>query len=309
MKLRIIKIFSLLFMFGWTSCSKPTQIIKKNDLENLNLKGSIKTLRKVSYEANTSLTTGKMIKGEKKSKFSKPEVEVLYSFNLDGNISEVKSFNSSGILLNKLTNIYDNGNLIKSVFIVLVTDKQIQKKATSIEMLNNGSWEEIYEYDNDGLMISTERKLFNEKYKKGFRLFKSDYFVYDSNRNLIKSGAENRGRKYKYDRYGNQVEAISYDEDQIHWKGVSKFENGNLIEAKFYWYDEYDDLGNKINWDASKYTLDISTYSYDKHDNKISENFDTFDYNYDTSNNWISVISYFNKKPTFIIEREIVYYD
>ena len=92
-------------MFGWTSCSKPTQIIKKNDLENLNLKGSIKTLRKVSYEANTSLTTGKMIKGEKKSKFSKPEVEVLYSFNLDGNISEVKSFNSSGILLNKLTNI------------------------------------------------------------------------------------------------------------------------------------------------------------------------------------------------------------
>ena len=88
-------------------------------------------------------------------------------------------------------------------------------------------------------------------------------------------------RKYKYDDNGNVIEANQYDEEgELTRKYKYKYDdNGNRIEAK-----EYDEDGEL-------------------------ENESSYEYKFDDKGNWIQQIIFEDDKPTFIIEREIKYYD
>jgi len=301
MKLSITKIYSLLFTL-LLGCSSTSQSTPKNDLEKSNLKSNVKSIKQTSFKIK--FVGDKIKKGEKHWTL-RSDADFIKNFNEQGLITTEHYYNSNDSLIRKIENIYKDD---------LITEKKINSvknpPQTGAKIYGNEDERLMLFVYNKGLITETKIKIKNSAFKSGYFTVTSTK-KYNSKKYLIEA-INSRGLsiKHSYDGAGNQIQSISYNGDRQVWKSLKKYKNGNLIEQKFYDFDQYDNLGNKINWDANKYTLDISTYSYDKYGNVKTENdVNKFIYNYDENNNWISKIKYFNKNPIIITEREIVYYD
>ena len=301
MKLSITKIYSLLFTL-LLGCSSTSQSTPKNDLEKSNLKSNVKSIKQTSFKIK--FVGDKIKKGEKHWTLSS-DADFTKNFNQKGLITSEYYYNSNDSLIRKIENIYEYD---------LITEKKINsvKNPPQTGTKIYGDQDErlmLFVY-NKGLLTETKIKIKNSAFKSGYFTVTSTK-KYNSKKYLIEEINSMGGSiKHTYDDEGNKIQSNAYNRDRQVWKSLKKYKNGNLIEQKFYDFDQYDNLGNKINWDANKYTLDISTYSYDKYGNVKTENdVNKFIYNYDENNNWISKIKYFNKNPIIITEREIVYYD
>ena len=283
------KLLYIFLGFGlFFSCSEN----KENDLDKVNLKGNVKSVFDISFEAVEKF--GKITKG----------AEITYSnhdiykrertvYNDKGNKIEKDSHNNSqGSLTHKDTFEYDDkGNQIE--WRSYVSDGSLQSKVTyryddkgniienrtinSDGNLNDG-W--TYEYDDKGNHIKSRH------YYDSF-LNNLDNFTYehDDKGNVIefkkynKDGELNYKQKNRWNDKGNLIEYSKYDKDgKLTFRRTIQHDKGNIIERKD--YDKKNKLKDKTN----------------------------YEYKFDDKENWIQKIIFKNDKVTHIVERDIDYF-
>jgi len=245
--------------------------VKKNHLKKMNLKGDVESVRDTVYKVVDNF--GKIKKGEIDLN-SHENVSIV--FNKFGNMIEKKSdFDVVNIFLRRYdeddSNDGDFGEyLSKKIYIYNEKGDEIEQ---NWYYEGNLSSKQINKYNDKGMI--------------------SESSIYKSDGTFVKK------ETYKYDNLGNRIEMKWY------------FQNGNLFLTYTY---KYDTSGNKIEWysDGEK-----QTYKYDEEGNNVEifhthsgkEPFaTTFEYEFDSLNNWIKRIEYKNRIPQFIVVRTIKYF-
>ena len=276
---------------------------KKNDLDDLNLNGKVKSLKETTYSALDKF-------GEPAEVFFKSQKE--YFFNKEGFYTEIKHYNEDGGLTNNWEYNYDDGNKI----------------------------EEIIYYKYGKFMGKNKYKYDDKGYKIEKRIYSADgqleIFVkvkYDKNGNRIKlnrylENGELRDKlKYNY-KDGKLIEEIGYDKDgEFEGKITYKYDdNGNMIERLFNNQIEDEKLyesptgeliaeskleetfGNNYQEIIDDGQLVVINRRPLSEVVKVKENFKYE--KFDNNKNWLKRISYDEiGKATGVIEREIEYYD
>ncbi len=298
-------IFFSHFCFIWSQINNIQK--EKNDLQILNLKGLVKSLREIPH--NALIVNGQINKSEILYPLSRLFYSVLHipaemgdeygeldgindkimvqnsyiTFNEMGNVIEHEIYQSENSILINCSYKYDSNNkLIESIF--NTTDK--------------GGWTFKWFYTNDSIGNFNELKsdLEPDKY---FKL----YFKYDNKGNKIekKGVLQNANDNYNYVwifEYDNKAHII-VAKNSIGLKYTYKYnENGLMIEEDITYFD--------LQWEIK------STFKYNEIGDLISivnekENI-MIKYEYDKNGNWINKITFMNDKPQYFVEREIVYY-
>ena len=138
------------------------KVLKKNDLAELKLKGKVKSIREIPYEAVERF--GEVVKGDALDRFGE---NLQITFNENGNEIEINSFNPDGSLFSKYTYKYD--------------DKGNQIEENSFNSDENLVDKYTYKYDDKGNEI--ERNSFSSD---GSLFLKYTYkYTYDQQGNWI----------------------------------------------------------------------------------------------------------------------------
>ena len=265
-----------------------SQVTSKSDLQELEVKGKVKSLRETSYKAIN--VSGKIQKGKRKTENS-DEKDSFISFNEKGNKIERIEYTSDGKTYEKLSYLYDD----KGYDTIIYNEKDSHNLIAKY----------VHKYDEKGNLI--ERRHYNpDGSNDNIYTYK-----YDENKNLVeynwfkKDG--NFGSKdiYKYDTKGNMLEDATYKSDErLEWKITYEYnDSGNCVEentykgSKFYikYLKKFDDKGNQIEIDLCKEDGTPYRKYYQK-------------YEYDKNGNWVMQTQFEKDKPTYIYERELVYF-
>lgn len=284
-------LISFMYILG-CSKEKPKEFpYNKSDLEKMKLRGKVKTCREYSYKANSSF--GKISKGERQYEEGLEDGD-FYTFNTNGFINERIEYDIKDDIKEKNTYIYDENEK-------LIETKRYYSDKKSLYLL-------IYKYDEKGFLV--ERTLYNSK---GNIDFKEVYENQKENNEITVNRYENDGELYSSSnsRYDNKGNIVEYRDNTYSENGSSNltfylYDNqGNLIEEN--WASTLTDDGRTLNI--------ISNYNYNKYGDKIEYWFDdstesktTYEYEYDSHNNWIKRIEFDRRFPKFILERKIEYY-
>lgn len=263
MKKNILLLFRLPFFLR-----KKQQV--KNNLEKEGLKGAVKSVRKITYDAEKKF--GKIMKGKKKECYINTFniINTLIIYNEKGNMIEWNSYNSDGSLDKKSTYEYN------------------AKK-------NEITWSK---HNPDGSLVDGKYVI---KYDaKGNGIEKSDYNSDGSLRYKI---------DIEYDDQGNETEGNSYNPDgSLKYKVIVKSDKrGKEIERSKYNYKgnlknkityKYDAKGDRIEENRYKYDGSfllkyVYKYKFDKQGNWIEKT---------------KIRIYKFEIPKSITERKIVYY-
>lgn len=135
---------------------------------------------------------------------------------------------------------------------------------------------------------------------------KSEY-IYNKKGQLVKQISDWYTQEYEYYENGKLHRRIQFNPNVgkefqytfTYQNGFIKYHDIYYFGAKWHLIEEYnrDNHGNII-----KYRMASSF------DELKKEKWDEFEYEFDKMNNWIKCIHYRNKKPIYIIEREIEYF-
>ena len=322
----ILSTFCILINFSCTTDKEK----KLSDIEKMKLKGNIKSIKSVEYDAKEKF--GKIVK-EKITYDKYPNYEIAfnksgnqiefssypygklkskrtYKYDEKGNITELNEYSSNGNLLKKSIYNYDNesnlsncniyksdGSLENKIVWSYINNKL--KEYTKLDSDKKTILKYVYKYENDDL---TEAKQYGLKGNL-------DNFKYDSNSNLIKQEELNSNENLikletsVFDSENNIIEKNIYDSDNVlenkHTYRYNK--NNNLIEHTnddigwgtfTYRYNENGELYEQVNFNLKK----ENTYNLKKI------------YIYDDNGNWIKLTEFKGVLPNTINEREIIYY-
>lgn len=303
-KLAILSLFILVTVVPSFAQEQP-----KNDLQIMNLKSSVKSVKETSYEAVEKF--GEIQKGEKK-RILGLGLDFYIIFNEKGNKTEESEYNSDGTLSVKHTYHYNEKGKID--YEQYYRPDGSKWKTTNYTYDEKGNWHEYsvvegdyylnkstYSYDEKGNMIEMK----SYKLDKGIRCSE---FNYDTTPFYKYT--------YKYNEKGNLIEGNSYNTDgSLSYKDTYKYDDkGNKTESNRYRSDGrlytkglYDDKGNTIeysmyNLNGSLYSKSTYKYEYDNHNNWTKK------YYYSTTGDWIKETGLKVKDMTYILEREIEYY-
>lgn len=273
-------IFIIISVVIVNGCSN-NKIKKKTAWDYDKLKGKVEKIRVKTYiinDTNNQITSDYLVK-----------------YNIDGNWTEWKSFNT------------DNSKKY--------LEKPIYNEQGNVISRND------YAYQNSDSILVRKFKYKNDK--QGNII---ETFCKNSKDSLLWK------QKFKYDDDGNIIEILNFATlDSLAWRKISKYNQANrIIEEVKYNFDGnlvsksiylYDNSGNNI--EIKLYGKNDSleahiTYSYDQQGNYIevqeysSERKLTTkrscEYDYDTKGNWIKVVKFINDIPEKMTKRQIVYY-
>jgi len=278
-KIRLL--FTIFFFLLFVNFSF-SQIPPKNDIEEMNLKGKVKSLKTNTYEVikiKGEIHKGKIIVDYESSQY--------FLFDIEGNILEKSSYKYElDGSIDKYSYKYDdNGNKTEEnqYFYNDTTEWKLSKK-------------HIYKYDNKGNLIeegdyfsgsinSNITNKFTYKYDdKGNMIeqcythgyFKEIYtYVYDDKGNMIEenlynySGSDDKvystKQIYKYDNQGNKIEEQFFQNKKVIYKSILKYDvNDNMIESISRdsdgilvgeEYNKYDNNGNLIEEKSNSPTM------------------------------------------------------
>ncbi len=328
---------AIMFSSLENNCSK----VKKTSLEEMKLKGKVKSLKITTYD--TIVEDGRIV--EKKlspyvetfsfdSKGSKIESATYYKDSLhnksiylyddQGNNLESSMYNLDGLLESKIIRKYDDrGRKMESLHYRRYS--LIEKKTSKYDDRGNKIvW--IYEGRDESFEIRWIYQ-YNDNVDSADYFHTVEHLVYKSDKSLVYR------RIYKYDDKGNRVETLRYNPDGS-FEGTTTYKYGNLgniLEIASYNpngtlvsrdLDKYDDRGNII--ESAKYYFNNALYStsffkYDEHNNQIEQirvyqdkpSTDQWltEYTYNDCGDWIRRFEYFNMTTCKITERVIDYYD
>ncbi len=267
------------------SCCNKNSAKAKTDLEELGLKGNIKSLLENTYEYTGSFESP--IRGN-----GLPQ-EVAIHFNKEGNI--IIRNNKSSINLKFLTTYtYD--------------DKARKKSEVSQTFFQQGNphiTKSTYHYDQKGNLI--EIKTFNEV---NDLIYKS-VMKFDNNGNKIEEseiyadGTINRNEKFKYDSKNILIESQQVYKGRMENKSEYIYDNNNRLTDDT-WYDPNGVLAGKITigYDNSGNQIE---YSQLEKDGSYLLNY-LYKYKFDNMGNWIERISSNKGQPYEFCTRKIEYY-
>ena len=154
---------------------------------------------------------------------------------------------------------------------------------------------------------------------RGDKKWKNEWEFDDRSIYVVNGIDEKFYSKYKlnYDDNGNRIEGKQYNSDGI-LDYIVKFKydiNGNLIEQNQYNKKGELDYKVKIKYDINGYIIEENQYNSegDILIEGIPSMYDyvelRYEYEFDDKENWIQKTIFEDDKPTFILEREIEYYD
>ena len=267
---------------------------KKNDLNRLNLNGKVSWTKEISYKAIYKF--GELVEGDEGWRIPDiypppPSYDIYRHFNEQGKIVQ-RTLSQGG----DTAYIYFFEYNDKSDIIV---EDQFDVTNEDVKLLTK----KIFKYDDDGNL--SEERVYDGN---GEDLLVKIEYNYDGNRNLTEieyyypPSGDFTSIKGKFDESGNLIESRYYDKDG-ELNGKYKYDkDGNLSEERN--YDQDGELSSK------------TKYKYDNKGNMSSKIFIsdyeskvTYKYEFDKNDNWIKKIIYEEGKPTFIVNREINYYD
>lgn len=284
-----------------------TSYAQKNDWTKLDLKGKVKLVSVINYEAQEKfgkVTKIAILSGEQ------------YAFNENGLVIKKKVYGKGGQPISQIKSLYDEFSNENERIISDEKGVLIKKIINTYNPFNKKVYESIY--SSDGSLFS------RSKYSYYQDIQEKDIITYDRN------GAEIVFQKYtynknkgtynviiknpkskmiekvlKYDKSDNLIEKLLFD---VQEKVVSKIrfvfsEDNNLLESFYYEkgvlivkrnliYNNLDFLVKVVEEYPQKKTSDIITYTYD----------------FDERTNWKLVTKYVNSIPISIQERNITYY-
>lgn len=277
-----------LLLFSFLSA----QDFLKIDWQSMNLKGTVKSIHEISYEAIGK--SGDIQKGEMKSEFyendkyflfdqngwetedsyyfnwkkSRGHYHVHYSYDDQGNILEKSHIDSIGkvFLEYKLTYKYDSSKRIR--------------EETKYDWLDSVDCKYKYSYDSIGEKEEGDLFIRNEG------LFSKSIFKYDEKGRVIEK-CYSSGKGIQTERW-----ACKYDEA------------GNIIEDA--WYSSKNKIFMKYNYKRDD-KANITEMDWYKSNGKLREK-RNYEFDYDKNGNWIKRIEFINDKPKYIVERELQYY-
>lgn len=196
--------------------------------------------------------------------------DVYIEFNSYGNKVEETIMRSEDYLCRKTLYIYDNWNRIKEITEQYIDGRIIEKMVYDYESSNDYVIENTY--NKEGQNTYKRHLKFKDGNNIEIKMYEYEYYANNFNYN----------GKYKseFNEDGNKIETLSYDfRNSLDFQWIYKYDNRqNIIETRY------------INFERS---LDITT---------------KFDYQFDSSGNWIRRIEFTDNVPSFIVEREIEYY-
>ncbi|SEU15758.1 Antitoxin component YwqK of the YwqJK toxin-antitoxin module [Draconibacterium orientale] len=241
--------------------------------------------------------------------------KIIYRYDLKGNLIEKLEYNSKGNLTEKTISTYsESGDLINEIrynadgrinskYNYKYTHNKILKsnfydgngnleKKREYKYYESDKVVELNSYYEDGALelkrVSTydeNDKLIEEiNYSKEGEISGIYTYKYFDNGKLAEenwissSGNIYNGFIYSYDDKGNLSESQNYVHSKDHPLGITKYENGNIIEDS-----------EIVNGDIRR---------------KI-----TYSYEFDKIGNWIKQIKYENTIPKYVIEREVYYFN
>jgi hypothetical protein len=266
------------------------QSVLKNDLQELHLKGKVKSMHESFYDAVDK--SGEIVKGKKTAKDD--DVETRVTFNDKGYKTEDARFDHHGIPAMVLTYAYDDkSNRIEEA-----------RYNTVGTLVHKAKF--AYKYNDSGKVIEKDEVSDTSRLSK-----QSETYVYDAKGNLVEEnwyitvGIVISKTTSKFDDKGNIIETAHYNDRTPEMRVTYKMGNdGKLAEET--WYNK----GTKFNI--------MYTYKYDDKGNKSEMNWCkengksfkkwTFKYVYDNNNNWTQEIQFKNDKPYKITERTLEYF-
>ncbi len=295
---------------------KPKQT--KNDRSKLKLKGEVRYMREIHYNAGEKfgkITIGNSSKGDLSYHFNTngfliekrifnlygaTEKQTTYKYNTKGDKIEQNEYDSNGNLEYKTIYKYDiNGNRIKKN--TYRSDKSLKDETT-------------YKYDNDGNKIEEYEHIPKYIDDEGYQLYNelehSSYrkitYEYDTNGRIKGRTREdeydNDWLYYKYDTNGN----IREEGSGVDWRTYKYDDNNNNIESIWYY------SGGVMSKDSYKYDDNhnvIENIEYDDEDEQIINKEYSYEYEYDKKGNWTKQIVYEDHFPKKVIERTIEYFE
>ena len=262
---------------------------KKTTWESDRLKGKVKTIRTIAYDAVDTLN--QVVKGQV---IDDVYGSILIKYDSIGNWTEYRSFNPDGSnrwaefpvfdRKNNMVERYDYTYSDSDSTLYLKYINQFDAKGNLVESARFNANDSIiaryiYKYDKRANVIET--LIMKSSDSLSLRVIS----VYDENNNLIEvkqfnGGILNEISTSKYDNKRNQIEKNVYGIDE------------NLKSRTTYSYNEKNDI------------TDVYLYN----SNGRLEKKSTFEYKYDFKDNWVEKTDYINEKVVKITERKLEYY-
>lgn len=316
MKFKLSHIILLVLL---SSCAGGRK--QKSDVEEMKLKGKVKTMAEYSYEAEEKF--GEIQKGKRLVETKNYHFDPAYSFDERGMIKEVVAYTVNSSIAEKTINKYDgNGHLIES---------------SSYNFNGSLRSRQTNTYNNQGLKVE------EGNYDAIGTISQKSIYKYDNNKNLIeaigynKSGTQDYKQIMKYNNKNQMIENVFYDpqnklltkityvnDEQGNWLTYNEFTNSGFQSKKFAY--TYDNTGNEIEtnelqeWEnepekksnikrTNKYdnNNNITEYKWFNEDGSLGGTF-IYKYDYDAKGNWIKKVEIENNVAKLIVERNIEYY-
>lgn len=290
--MKLENILALIFIFFLGTHSFAQQ---KNDLENMKLADSVKTLNEISY--SVKIKKGEITKGPR-GRVNIMEKDNAILFNNEGYIVHKREFDKNGKMTGESAFTYDYNNNISQRAIDYFDGSIYFEKDSNVydnngnlvglyccsEVDSNFSYRDFvlcstYRYDNSSNKIE---EIFNLKDS----LSKTKYvYLYDDQNRMIEMShyRDTLVLKiiYLYSESGELIEEHQFDHkgDRFAFLKYKHNEIGHLVEMQ-------------LTFKEAATPLFIFTYEY----------------LYDSHNNWTQRIIYKNGEAVFIVERELTYY-
>ncbi len=278
MKLKLVRIIATTLVL--TSCHTQQNNSNKNDLDEINTFGKVKSIKGFIYENDEGIDSKKIHLHVGYNKFGYKK-EVNWYDNL-GNITYNQIYKYDSINNQIIMKRYQSDTLLKMKSITKLNSKGYKIQHTIYNPNGSAVKTRKFKYNDKGYEIEMEYIIHYSSGKEDYSKWINEY---DSNGFLIKESA------FKKDGTFNFEQTFKNDE------------NGSVLEWTRYTHDgtidfkidkQYDNYGNEIKYHMHGGTID------DK---------DTYKYIYDSKNNWIEKQHYKEDKKTKVEIREIIYYE
>ena len=292
---RIIIIFLLSFFYCYNIFPQYSIVTKK--LNEFELKGEIENIK----------IKETIIKGPKDNLVRKNVIsDVEYKVVNSEKVLTIKHI-EQGIICNFKYN--------SSWQIIEIENKYLEK-------YNVSAGKKIYNYDKKGVLkyeLSYDKN--NSLIDSIVVLHKTDTVIrtfYNANKEQFKCEQivynEHNKELINIQEIGGYKTKLIYEYDSTGVKKISEkwYMDNKLVQSIRYNYNERGNLISKIDYDEKEKEGATTLYEYDLITNlvtsiKTSDNFTTYDYNFDINDNWTVKYEYYDDFPVKITEREIKY--
>lgn len=278
MKSKILYLFSLLLLVSCTSKYHKTSV------EIWNLKGHVKSIKKVAYGAQFHFGEVQKVSPTDYCYlgFATEPCVLIVEFDKSGNQILYKSLNSYDKIKTMCESKWDKSRVCEEILYRESTDSKVKIVYDANSMGYNGA-----------------------------------SYVYDANDKLLSHN------DFFYDAKGHEIEVKGYDSISELSYRIEKIWDGDLLVKEVGYYKEfensitYDYVDGKLSSSVSvlaDYSPNTTLYnefsdpiSYSSGIGQYDENF-SYKYTYDEKGNWITRTTFGDGKPYYIEEREIEYY-